>query len=144
MFDIFFRKSCRLWDKVRKTWYSRTGHRWQYDTCPLYAGYQRLQTHTQNMQYLLLCTTLVATTPSLLRHITSPGLFQIQPSVTKVQSQACDWLSHIQKIMWVLRPNYCYDCTIKVICNKTNSKSTIISLPQYLHTEKVQLTDWRL
>jgi hypothetical protein len=27
----FFRKSFRLWDNVEKTWYSQTGHRWQYN-----------------------------------------------------------------------------------------------------------------
>jgi len=33
--------------------YSRTGHRWQYGARMLHVGYQRLQTHNQNMQYLL-------------------------------------------------------------------------------------------
>jgi len=32
-----------------------TGHRWQYGTCALHAGYLRLLAHIQNMQYLLLC-----------------------------------------------------------------------------------------
>jgi hypothetical protein len=35
-------------------WQSQTGHRWQYGTCTLHAGYLRLQTHTQNRWYLLL------------------------------------------------------------------------------------------
>jgi len=41
---IFFRKSCRLWDNVKKKWYSRRGHRWQYGACALHAGYRRLHT----------------------------------------------------------------------------------------------------
>ena len=32
---------------------NRTGHRWQYGTRVFHAWYLRLQTHTQNMQYLL-------------------------------------------------------------------------------------------
>jgi hypothetical protein len=46
------RKSCRLWDNVekfRRAWQAI----WQYGTCALHAGYPRLQTHTQNTQYLL-------------------------------------------------------------------------------------------
>ena len=34
--------------------YSGTGHRWQWGACALYAGYPRPQTHTHNIQYLLL------------------------------------------------------------------------------------------
>jgi len=34
--------------------YSRAGHMWQYGACAFYARYLRLQTHTQNIQYLLL------------------------------------------------------------------------------------------
>jgi hypothetical protein len=34
--------------------YSRTCHRWQYGACTLRAGYLKLQTHTQNVKYLLL------------------------------------------------------------------------------------------
>jgi len=30
-FNYFFRKSCRLWDNVKKIWYSQTDHRWQYN-----------------------------------------------------------------------------------------------------------------
>jgi hypothetical protein len=33
---------------------NRAGHRLQYSACALHAGYLRLQTHTQNMSYLLL------------------------------------------------------------------------------------------
>jgi len=36
---FFFRKSCRLWDKVGKKWYRRTGHTWQYDARALHTGY---------------------------------------------------------------------------------------------------------
>ena len=34
--------------------YNRKVHRWQYGACALRAGYLRLQTHTQNMWYLLI------------------------------------------------------------------------------------------
>jgi hypothetical protein len=39
-----YRKSCRLWDNVQST--AEPG-RWQYGACALYAGYLRLQIHTQ-------------------------------------------------------------------------------------------------
>jgi len=35
-------------------WHSQTGQKWQYSTHALHAAYLRLQTHTQNMRYLLL------------------------------------------------------------------------------------------
>jgi len=38
-----------VYEIMWKNIYSRTGHRWQYGACTLHAGYQRLQTHTQNM-----------------------------------------------------------------------------------------------
>ena len=34
----YIRKSCRLWDNVEKTWYSRAAHRWQYGACALHGG----------------------------------------------------------------------------------------------------------
>jgi len=34
--------------------YTRTGYRWKYGACALHAGWLRLQTHNQNMSYLLL------------------------------------------------------------------------------------------
>ena len=37
-----------------KILHSRTDHRWQHGACSLHGGYLRLQTHTQNMYYLLL------------------------------------------------------------------------------------------
>ena len=57
--DIFERKSCRLWDNVEK--YGRTGQTTddKYGARASHAGYRRLQTHTQNMQYLLLSTAAV-------------------------------------------------------------------------------------
>jgi len=45
---FFFRKSCRLWDNVekyRRAWETIDDNR----RCALYAGYRRLQIHTQNM-----------------------------------------------------------------------------------------------
>ena len=36
-----------------KILYSWAGHTWQYGTCTLHAGYISLQTHTQNMSYVL-------------------------------------------------------------------------------------------
>ena len=50
--NIFFFKSCRLWDNVEKYCKNRIGHRRQYGACALHAGYLRLQTHTRNMYYL--------------------------------------------------------------------------------------------
>ena len=47
--NLFFRKSCRLWDNGEK--YCR-GHRWQYGACALRATWLRL--HTHNMHYSLL------------------------------------------------------------------------------------------
>jgi len=38
----------------RKILYSRAEHTWQYSICTLHARYPRLQTHTQNMQHLML------------------------------------------------------------------------------------------
>jgi len=35
-------------------WQSQAGHRWQYGACALHAGHLSPQTHTQNMQYLLI------------------------------------------------------------------------------------------
>jgi hypothetical protein len=34
----------------KEMFYSREGHRWQYDACPLLAGYIRLQTQSCNVQ----------------------------------------------------------------------------------------------
>ena len=47
-FSNFFSpwKSCLLWDHVEKILWSGSGHRWQYGTPTLHAGYQRLQGHT--------------------------------------------------------------------------------------------------
>ena len=45
----FFQELCHLWDNAEK--YCRVGqagHRWQYDTCTLHAGYLRLHTHTHS------------------------------------------------------------------------------------------------
>jgi hypothetical protein len=39
--------------ECRKTELSRTGHRQQYGACALCTGYLRLQTHLQNMSYVL-------------------------------------------------------------------------------------------
>ena len=47
---FFFRKSCRSWDNVEK--YCGAGRATPDNT--LHAGHLRLQTHTQNMYYLLL------------------------------------------------------------------------------------------
>jgi len=48
----FCRKSCRLWDNVEK--YRGTRQATQDNmTCPLRAGFLRLQTHTHNIKYLL-------------------------------------------------------------------------------------------
>ena len=38
---------------AKKPMKSQTGDRWKYSACALHAGYLRLQTHTQNMNYLL-------------------------------------------------------------------------------------------
>jgi len=57
--NIFERKSCRLWDNVEK--YGRAGQATddKYGVRASHAGHRRLQTHTQNMQYLLLSTATV-------------------------------------------------------------------------------------
>ena len=66
---LFFRKLCHLWH-VEKIFYSRTGHRYQYGTYALHAGYLRLQTHTRNMWYLLCSTvTLVTRTPLITLYV---------------------------------------------------------------------------
>jgi len=36
---LFFRKSCRVWDKVEKFCTAGASHRWQYDTCAFHARY---------------------------------------------------------------------------------------------------------
>ena len=50
----FCRKACRLCENVEKILWNRAGHRLQYGVCALHAGYLNLQTHVQNMYYLLL------------------------------------------------------------------------------------------
>ena len=54
IFSTFFRTSRRLTDVKKKISQNRTGHRWQYGACALHAEQLRLQTHAQNVQYLLL------------------------------------------------------------------------------------------
>ena len=50
---IFFRKTCRLWEKVEN--YGRVGRATRhYNTAPALCVLDSLQTNTQNMQYLLL------------------------------------------------------------------------------------------
>jgi len=39
-------------DNLEKIFYSRTGHRWQYGACDLYAGYMRLQTHSEYVRLI--------------------------------------------------------------------------------------------
>jgi hypothetical protein len=51
---FLLRNTHYLWDKFGKTLYKRTGHRRKHGECTLYALYLRLQTHAQNMKYLLL------------------------------------------------------------------------------------------
>ena len=51
----FFSKIVPVMRKYGKLKYSQTGHRWQHGTSALRDGYVSLKTHTQNMQYLLLC-----------------------------------------------------------------------------------------
>ena len=51
-----FRKSCRLWDNMVKTWHTRTGHRWQYGSCALHCGYLRLESIIQNTWYFCFST----------------------------------------------------------------------------------------
>ena len=46
---VVYKKSGRVLQR-------QAGHRWPYGACTLHAGYLRLQTHTQNMQYLLVST----------------------------------------------------------------------------------------
>ena len=38
-----------IYEITRKKILSQTGHRWNYGSCALHAGYLNLQTHTQNM-----------------------------------------------------------------------------------------------
>jgi hypothetical protein len=55
---MLFWRSFRLRDDVENYGREREkvegGHSWQYGTCVLHAGYKWLQSHTQNMSYLLL------------------------------------------------------------------------------------------
>jgi len=54
MFNNFFQKIVSFMRECRKIRYSHADRRWQYGARTLYAGYLRLQTYTQNMQYWLL------------------------------------------------------------------------------------------
>ena len=53
MFNNFFSKIVLLYENAEKCC-SRVGHRWQYGTCTLHAGYLGLRIHNQDVQYLLL------------------------------------------------------------------------------------------
>ena len=52
--SITFFKFLPLKRQCGENLYSRAAHRWQYGTRSLHAGYLNLQTHTQNMYYMLL------------------------------------------------------------------------------------------
>ena len=58
--DFFFSNTCHLWDECGKILYSQTGHRWQYSTCTMYAGYLRRQIHTIRNTYCFSTSTMVA------------------------------------------------------------------------------------
>ena len=45
---LFFSENCAILRWYKTIWHSRAGHRQQYSTCALRAGYLRLQMHTQN------------------------------------------------------------------------------------------------
>jgi hypothetical protein len=47
-FNIFFENPA-VYETMWKILYSWAGHRRQYGACAFYAGYLRLQTHTENM-----------------------------------------------------------------------------------------------
>jgi hypothetical protein len=53
IFSNLFPKIVSFMSWHGKMWYSRTGHKWQYGACMLHGGWIRLQTHAQNMLYLL-------------------------------------------------------------------------------------------
>ena len=57
-----FRKSCRLWDNVKKMWYRRTGHRRLYNMAHALCvpDWLRLQTHR-------MCEVMSGKSPQLLR-----------------------------------------------------------------------------
>jgi hypothetical protein len=54
--SFFFPENRTVYEICGKIWYSQRGHRWQYNTVHAHCmlDYPRLQTHTQNMEYLLL------------------------------------------------------------------------------------------
>jgi len=54
MFNFLFPKVVPFMRKCEKILYSRVGRRLKYGRCALHAGYLKLQTHAQNMLYLML------------------------------------------------------------------------------------------
>jgi hypothetical protein len=61
VFNNFFSKKVPFMRYCGKILYSQTGHRWQYGTCAMHAGYLRIQTYTHNMQHLLFSTITMVT-----------------------------------------------------------------------------------
>jgi hypothetical protein len=53
MFNVFFFSEKRVVYTVMWQNTVQPGYRWKYGACALHAGSVRLQTHTQNMQFLL-------------------------------------------------------------------------------------------
>jgi len=54
-----------MWENIVKP----GSHRWQYGACALYHGYQRLQTHFQNVYYSLLLHCNDGWTKALARYV---------------------------------------------------------------------------
>jgi hypothetical protein len=83
-------------------WQKKTGHKWQYSACTLHAGYLRLQTHTQNIQYLLLFHSYNGYTnppqyyvymyiDSLVSHLNCVQRPNSDPSMLNCKTDKCAW-----------------------------------------------------
>jgi len=86
-----YRTSLPVWDLEN---YRPMDFCWHECTWGLHAGYLRLQTHTQNMWYLLLshCYNGCTNVPQCYVTRASPGLFWQSPFTTHQSSAAIMWL----------------------------------------------------
>ena len=83
-------------------WYSGAGHRWQYGACALHAGYLRLQTHTHNMQDIILFhgNKGYANAPQCHVIRTVPVLLYLRPRTLSVAAGSNQVSKHPDRCSW--------------------------------------------
>lgn len=79
MFNNVSREKCSFLDNVKKN--CRRGHKWQCGACAFHAGCLRLQTYSQNMEYLVVIPQCIVETEKRRNGTAFEVLKKVRPSI---------------------------------------------------------------